>query len=483
MLAVLVAAIAAGLAARSVLTPFQRFLVYMRTGAAQESRERKFDARGVPVEVRDLNDSFNQLMDAIDAKRVELEQRTTELASTNTWLLDEVRERKRVEHALRESEEQLRQSQKLEAIGTLAGGIAHDFNNLLTAISGFTQLALMSADPNSPATADLRHVIEAADRAAHLTKQLLAFSRKQVLQPTVLDLGDVVRGVAPLLGRLLGEQIILRIHTDEGLPRVLADRGQLEQVIMNLAVNARDAMPNGGVLTIGTMRLRTSNDERERRVRLTISDTGTGIPENIRERVFEPFFTTKEPGKGTGLGLSTVYGIVKQSGGTIDLKTEVRKGTTFTIVLPASSGADAPGVVAASDDKLPRGTETILLVEDDAAVRAFARRTLEDRGYTVHAAGEAMEALRLAKRHRIDVLLTDIVLPRVNGPELAKALATMRPAPMIIFMSGYADDALLSAGMTEGSAFLRKPFSPTTLLRTVRDVVDAKRHTNAPAIV
>jgi signal transduction histidine kinase/ActR/RegA family two-component response regulator len=488
-LAVIIAAIGAGAAAGSVLKPFRRFVDYMRSGSAAERLESRFDAHDVPAEVRSLNTSFEQLMASIATKRQELEQRTAELTSANAVLLDEVRQRQRVEHALHESEEQLRQSQKLEAVGTLAGGIAHDFNNLLTAVSGFTQLALMNSDPDSAMAADLRHVVEAADRAAHLTRQLLAFSRKQVLQPTVLDLGDVVRQVAPLLGRVLGEHITLRIQTDESIPRVIADRGQLEQVVMNLAINARDAMPDGGVLTIAASNVADGNDKgrggggggggtnvrRDPHVVLTVEDTGTGIPDDIRSRIFEPFFTTKEPGKGTGLGLSMVYGIVKQSGGTIDLETKTGVGTKFRITLPAASEAVTPGLVQDIVQTLPTGSETVLVVEDDPDVLALARRTLEERGYRVLAAADAMEALRLARNTAIDVLLTDIVMPQVSGPELVELFLSVHPQPVIIYMSGYADDALKSARLTSTSAFLRKPFSPAVLARTVRDALDAAK--------
>jgi len=478
-LAVIAAALGAALATRSGLASFNEFVAFMRTGASAERVDQKFDTSRVPVEVQTLNASFEQLMNDIAAKRRELERRTTELTAANAVLTDEVRERQRVEQALRESEEQLRQSQKLEAIGTLAGGLAHDFNNLLTAVSGFTQLALMNSDPKSAVAADLRQVVEAADRAAHLTKQLLAFGRKQVLQPTVLDVADVANGVAPMLARLLGEHIQLEISADGNVHRVIADRGQLEQVIINLAINARDAMAGGGVLTIGVANAGTDGSgqgsakgPRGRHVLLTVSDTGAGIPESIRDRIFEPFFTTKEVGKGTGLGLSTVYGIVKQSGGTIDLVSMVGVGTTFRIALPAASEEFTEGLVTERDAELPRGTETILLVEDDADVRTFARRTLEERGYTVLPASGASEALEFAASARVDVLLSDIVMPELSGPHLVERLKQVQLPPVVIFMSGYADEALVSMGMNTASSFLRKPFTPATLALTVREAID-----------
>src|SRR5581483_5252061 len=263
-LAALLAAIGAALVARTVLGPFNRFVQYMRSGAAAEQRQGRFDATREAREVRTLNDSFNQLMDSLSVKRRELEERSAELVAANVVLTDEINERIRVEQALRESEAQLRQSQKLEAIGTLAGGIAHDFNNLITVISGYTQLALMNADKTSAAADDLRQVIDASDRAANLTHQLLAFSRKQVLQPTVLDLANVVNGIAPMLRRIIGEHIELRIETDGDLARVRADRGQLEQVLLNLAVNARDAMSSGGKLTISTRNVGGAASDGER---------------------------------------------------------------------------------------------------------------------------------------------------------------------------------------------------------------------------
>jgi signal transduction histidine kinase/ActR/RegA family two-component response regulator len=479
-LAVLIAAVGSGLAAQSVLRSFRRFVEYMRSGATAERLEKRFDARDVPAEVRVLNRSFDYLMNSIEAKRSELEQRTTALTAANAVLMDEVQERKRMEHALHESEEQLRQSQKLEAVGTLAGGLAHDFNNLLTAMSGFTQLALMRADPKSSTASDLRNVVEAGDRAAHLIKQLLAFSRKQVLQPTVLDVAEVASGIVPLLGHLVGENITLTVEMDDTLARVIADRGQLEQVIINLAINARDAMPDGGTLKIcaaNAVENGRSAQARggDRRIVLCVSDTGTGIPNAVRDRIFEPFFTTKEPGKGTGLGLSTVYGIVKQSGGTIDLETAVGVGTTFRITLPAASDVMIPGVVEPIVEDLPGGTETILLVEDDHDVRALTRRTLEERGYTVLPAHGAHDALHLAASARVDLLLTDIVMPQITGPRLVERFVAMYPTPVVIFMSGHADEALTSAGMKMGSAFLRKPFTPATLARTVREALDASK--------
>jgi signal transduction histidine kinase/ActR/RegA family two-component response regulator len=468
-LAVLLAAVGAVLVAGTILRPFKRFVAHMRSDVAAEERQDRFEAANAAQEVRSLNDSFNQLMDSLAARRHELEQRTAELVAANVVLTDEVSERARVEQALRESQAQLRQSQKLEAIGTLAGGIAHDFNNLITVISGYTQLALMRTNHASPEAEDLRQVVEASDRAANLTHQLLAFSRKQVLQPTVLDLSDVVKGIAPMLRRIIGDHIVLEIMTEEPLARARADRGQLEQVLLNLAVNARDAMPGGGRL-----RLATSNCTDNRRVLLQVTDTGTGMTADVRERVFEPFFTTKEPGKGTGLGLSTVYGIINQSGGTIEVESQTGRGTTFTIALPAAEAMVTAAVGPMVEEHLPRGTETVLIVEDAEDVRILARRTLEERGYNVLVARNADEALEIAMARAIDLLLTDIVMPHTSGPQLVTKYLVAHPATAVIYMSGYADDALTQYELDPATVFLRKPFTPAVLARTVRAALDGR---------
>jgi signal transduction histidine kinase/ActR/RegA family two-component response regulator len=469
LIAVLLAALGAALVARSVLRPLDRFVEYLRSGPGSTGDVHRFELAESSPEMRALDESFMVLMNSLAGERRRLESRTTELAAANTGLREEVRERERVEQALRESEAQLRQSQKLEAIGTLAGGVAHDFNNLLTVISGYTQLALIRAAKGANVSDDLRQVVDATDRAANLTHQLLAFSRKQVLQPVVLDLADVVTGVAPMLRRLIGETITLEIDTPEQpLPRVRADRGQLEQVIINLAVNARDAMPEGGTLRISAEEAPGASSE----VLLCVSDTGVGIPPEIRDRLFEPFFTTKAVGKGTGLGLSTVYGIVKQSGGSVDVQSEPGLGSTFTIMLPT---VEAVGYMSDEDEggtELAGGSETVLLVEDEDVLRALARRTLEERGYTVIAAADAAEALHLADSTRVDVLLTDIVMPGLSGPQLADRVRSRRPKVAVVYMSGYADDALANFELDERSSFLRKPFAPAALARVIREAAD-----------
>jgi signal transduction histidine kinase len=479
LLAVILATLGAALAARSVLRPFHAFVAYLRSGEATGGAGHRFESEGQPLEIETLNESFQQLMDSIDVKRKELVRRTTELTAANAVLSDEIRERERVETALLERDEQLRQSQKLEAIGTLAGGIAHDFNNLLTAMSGFSQLALMKTDKQSPVAEDLRQILEAANRASHLTKQLLAFSRKQVLRPAVLDVGNVICGIAPLFERLLGEHVKLRLSIAQGIPTVLADQGQLEQVLMNLAINARDAMPHGGVLAIGAVPALVHGAPG---VEITVADNGTGIPEHLRERIFEPFFTTKEPGKGTGLGLSTVYGIVTQSGGRIDVDSAEGVGTTFRIALPAAR-EDAPqDEVEEPLSSLPRGSETILLVEDESAVRNLARRTLESCGYTVLPASDPIEALQLAETARVDLVLSDIRMPHMTGTEMIEQFLLEHPAPVVVFMSGYAEEALIADSRSLRSSFIRKPFTPAALACTVRDALDASLKTPVIAL-
>jgi PAS domain S-box-containing protein len=396
--------------------------------------------------------------------------------------------------AQRQLEEQLRQSQKMEAVGQLAGGIAHDFNNLLTAILGSTQLLLHSTGPDDPRREDIEAIQQAGLRAADLTRQLLAFSRRQVLAPKVLDVNAVVVNMDKMLRRLIGEHIALATVLDPAAGTVNADPGQLEQVLLNLAVNARDAMPDGGQLTIETARVTLGSEYAEQHhrlppgdyVRLAVSDTGVGMDEATRAHLFEPFFTTKEVGKGTGLGLATVYGIVKQSGGYVWVYSEPGHGTTVKVYLPrvgdaGGEGAAAAGAVpvtAAPEVREPyRGHETILLVEDAGPVRTLARRSLEGYGYTVLEAPDGRRALELAERYgaAIDLLVTDVVMPGLSGRELAERLARTRPDLRVLYTSGYTDDAMVRQGvLTAGVAFLQKPFVPETLARKVREVLDGE---------
>lgn len=380
-------------------------------------------------------------------------------------------------------EEQLQQARKMEAIGRLAGGVAHDFNNLLTVISGYSQLALDRMPADDPVRAYLSQIKGAGDRAASLTRQLLAFSRKQVLEPQVLDLNEVIAGINKMVQRLIGEDVELVTVCFPDLSRVRADPGQIEQVIMNLVVNARDAMPKGGRLTIETANVDLDSDHPGRHpmlppghyVMLAVSDTGSGMSAEMKSRIFEPFFTTKEHGKGTGLGLATVYGIVKQSGGFIWVYSEPGKGTTFKIYLPHT---DMPGGKARKSGERPHaanGTETILVVEDNESVRNFVYSVLESRGYKLVKASGSEEAVKLIEGHSVPIhlMLTDVVMPRMSGTELAAHLLQHYPEAKVIYMSGYTDNAIVHHGVLEaGTHFLQKPFIPETLAQKIRKVLD-----------
>jgi len=383
----------------------------------------------------------------------------------------------------RRLQQQVLQSQKMEAVGRLAGGIAHDFNNLLTVITSYSDLLLEDLAPGDAKRDDLEQVRKAADGAAALTRQLLAFSRQQAVEPRVVSLNTVVEGLHKILRRVIGEDIELTTTLAPDLGAVRADVGQLEQVLMNLAVNARDAMPTGGRLTVETANVEHDPDyARDREAAavrqfamLAVSDTGCGMDEATKVRIFEPFFTTKEPGKGTGLGLATVYGIVKQAGGFIWVYSEPGQGTSFKIYLPEVD-ATAERTTAVAGARAPRGTETVLLVEDAAAVRAVTKQVLERQGYVVLEAPDGEAALRLAQQHRgpIHLLLTDVVLPRVSGRELAERLTQVRPDMKVLYASGYTDDSVVRHGILElGTAYLQKPFSPESLARKVRNVLDA----------
>jgi two-component system cell cycle sensor histidine kinase/response regulator CckA len=390
-------------------------------------------------------------------------------------VIADVTERQRIE-------EHLRQTQKMEAIGRLAGGVAHDFNNLLTVISGYASLLDRSlAGADAPVRSHVEQIQRASDRAAALTHQLLAFSRQQVMQQRVVDLNALLANMKALLNRIIGEDISLVFVPARGLGRVLADPGQLEQVLMNLVVNARDAMPHGGTLTLETANSRLEGREGGEGfpvavgdyVRLTVSDTGVGMDAAVRSRAFEPFFTTKEVGKGTGLGLSTVYGVVKQSGGYVWLDSEPRHGCAVHVYLPrVEQPAQEATAAAAPVEGAAAARGTVVLAEDEEAVRSLVAQVLADCGYHVVAASNAREALAICRGlNVVDLLLTDVVMPEVNGPELARQVALLHPETKVLFMSGYADRAIDDRQPDLGLSFLEKPFLPSVLVRRVREML------------
>ncbi|HXM34637.1 MAG TPA: PAS domain S-box protein, partial [Pyrinomonadaceae bacterium] len=378
-------------------------------------------------------------------------------------------------------EDQLRQAQKLEAVGQLAGGVAHDFNNLLTVIGGYSDLVSRRLPEDSPFLTSMAEIKKAGDRASALTRQLLAFSRKQILQPVVLDLNGVVSNLEKMLRRLIGEDIELLTITEPHLCRVKADAGQIEQVVINLIVNARDAMPSGGKLTVQTANVALSEEQNHvpctpgNYIMLAVSDTGTGMDAETQSHIFEPFFTTKASDKGTGLGLSTAYGIVKQSGGQIWVSSEIGKGTTFKIYLPQVDEA-LDAAVLDDAQPAPHGTETILLVEDEEQVRQIAQQILIALDYKVLAATNGHEALAVAQQYEgnIDLAITDVVMPQLNGRELIERLAPLRPNMKVLYMSGYTDDAIVRHGlMDERLEFIQKPFAPDAFARKIRHVLDS----------
>ncbi len=379
-------------------------------------------------------------------------------------------------------EGELRQAQKMEAVGRLAGGIAHDFNNLLTVISGRADIALARLPETEPARRDIELVRKTAERAAALTRQLLAFSRRQALETRVLDLNAVVDGLLPLLRRLIGEDIDLVAHLDSGAGSVKADPSQIEQVLLNLVVNARDAMPTGGVLAITTTSAAPDPGAGTEVqgpagpcAMLAVSDTGQGMDAETRSRIFEPFFTTKEAGKGTGLGLSTVYGIVRQHGGAIDVESAPGEGTTFRVFLPRVEGVSEAVEAAGGAAVARNGSETVLLVEDEEGVRRVAVEILQEFGYEVLEATEATGALLIAERHPgpVHLLLTDVIMPQMGGPELAGRIGALRPGIRVLYMSGYTGEALGERGaVAPDVALLHKPFTPAALGRAVREALD-----------
>jgi two-component system cell cycle sensor histidine kinase/response regulator CckA len=379
-------------------------------------------------------------------------------------------------------EEQYQQAQKMEAVGRLAGGVAHDFNNLLTVILGYCELLLSELTPADPHHAFVSEMQRAGERAGGLTRQLLAFSRKQIIEPTQLDLNVVTTDMRAMLGRLIGEDVSVVLVLRPNLALVTADRGQVEQIVMNLAVNARDAMPKGGTLTIETANVELDEHyaKAQRAVKpgpyvaLTMTDTGTGMTPEVQARLFEPFFTTKEVGKGTGLGMATVYGIVTRSGGTVGVYSEIGKGTSFKVYFPRAEPADMALETQRPVAPAPVGTQTVLVVEDEDGLRELARKLLMRQGYTVLVAANADEALRLFEANQsIDVVLTDVIMPGASGPELTRQLVEQRPALRVIYMSGYTEDAIVRHGVLRpGIAFLNKPFNSATLGAKIREVLE-----------
>lgn len=392
-------------------------------------------------------------------------------------------ERKRAEEALRQSEKQLRQAQKMEAVGRLAGGLAHDFNNLLTVIMGHSQVLLSDMGPGHPLRSKIEEMQKAGDRAAALIRQLLTFSRKQPSEPKVLSLNPVITNFETMLRRLIGEDIELVLRASQENLRVKADPAQLEQIIMNLVVNARDAMPKGGKLIIETASANLGRTPVYHLsplppgayVRLSVSDTGCGMPPEMQSHIFEPFFTTKEEGKGTGLGLSTVFGIVTQSGGGLDVTSAIGRGARFDVYLPSVTAEFEMAAGQDSTQQSMRGHETILLVEDDASVRELVRDELRKLGYRVFEAKNGLEACLVGTQHMggLQLLLTDVVMPGMSGTELAQHLRVIKPELKLLFISGYTDDVGIGAD-DPASAYLQKPFTPEALAKVIRDLLDVQ---------
>jgi PAS domain S-box-containing protein len=445
----------------------------MRGSNTFESTQRRKDGTLFPVEITNTYLEFEGNEFAISFVR-------------------DITDRKKAEDIQARLEQQLLQFQKMESIGRLAGGVAHDFNNLLTVIQGYCDLIEEEIPHGTPLLEELGQIRLASERAAALTRQLLAFSRKQLLSPSILALNDLVANMRKMLERLIGEDITLMTTLEPDLRLVTADSGQIEQVIMNLVINARDAMPTGGTLIIETGNIDLDENYATTHpeapigpcVLLTVTDTGNGMDENTQARVFEPFFTTKESGKGTGLGLATVYGIIKQSGGEISVASQPGHGTTFQILLPASPSTTEDQADSQSHPAASGGNETILLVEDEALVRDLVRTVLRNEGYTILEAAQGQEALAIARQHpgSIDLLVTDVVMPHMSGRELAEQISLARQQIKVLFMSGYTDDAVVRHGLLMARVeFLAKPFSPLKLAAKVREVLDKAKDAESQA--
>jgi PAS domain S-box-containing protein len=457
----------------------ERYRERHRQGLAHYLESEEGPAIGKRLEMSGMHANGKEFPVELAISRIEL----ADQPPLFTAYLRDLTEHHRLEEKLRLSEEQLRQSQKLEAIGQLAGGVAHDFNNLLTVIGGYSSILLGRITPENPQRSALEEIKKASDRASGLTRQLLAFSRKQILQPKVLDLNEVVSEMEKMVRRLIGEDIDLLILTESSVGQTRADPGQLEQVLLNLIVNARDAMPQGGKLTIETSNVHLSEDYASRHgatagnyIMLAVSDNGSGMDVATKEHIFEPFFTTKLPGKGTGLGLSTVYGIVKQSGGHIWLYSELGQGTTFKIFLPRVDDVTESSDSGSLTRAVPQGNETILLVEDEVQVRNILTDMLRSQGYNLLVASNGTEALNIASTRNgtIHLMITDVVMPQMSGRELSDLMAGIRPEMRILYMSGYTDDAIVHHRLLdEGLNFIQKPFDTATVARKVRSVLDS----------
>ncbi|MEO6602079.1 MAG: ATP-binding protein [Polyangiaceae bacterium] len=441
------------------------------------------DSAGVPRFLLGISEDISEqklVYEELLSTRRELEQRvserTAELSRLNAELSQEVVERKLAEKALLKSEEQLRQAQKMEAVGLLAGGVAHDFNNLLTVIAGYAETLLNDDQLSPPVKDDLSQITRAAEQAAGLTRQLLAFSRRQVLKPEVLDLNLIILDLEKMLRRLLGEDVSLLVHLSARPAWIKADPGQIEQVILNLVVNARDAIESGGRIWIESSHtdLNEQGQSARESVLLTVRDTGHGMDEETRSRIFEPFFTTKERGRGTGLGLATVYGIVKQSGGSISVHSEAGAGSVFKVYLPATSEQRSEKPPSRADSNLPEQLPlTVLLVEDEAMVRTVARRILVQHGMRVVEAEGPAEALAIFREQSpgFDVVVSDVVMPGMSGPEMVEELLLLQPDLKVLYVSGYTNNALMhQAVIDRGFVFLQKPFAPLELVRHVREL-------------
>jgi len=433
---------------------------------------------------RELKRSEANLAKVHDELQVRVARQTAELSVTSQELEKKIADHLGAERERESLQAQLIQSQKMEAIGRLAGGVAHDFNNLLSVIVGYSELVLTRTELDDETRKSLEQVQQAGERAAQLTSQLLAFSRKQVLEPKVIDVCRAILDLEKMLKRMIGEDVVLTCVGIRGLGNVRVDPTQLEQVILNLAVNARDAMPEGGNLTIEAQNVSLDEDYSRHRpevspgpyVMIAVTDTGLGMDDEVKSQIFEPFFTTKERGRGTGLGLSTVHGIVKQSGGHIWVYSEKGRGTTFRIYFPRVDAEDSD-LPADGQAVMPRGTETILIVDDEEAVRELVARVLGEQGYRILVASDGESALKMCESYRddVDVILTDVVMPRMSGKELAEKALKLKPEAKVIYMSGYSEHAILGQGaIGERADFIQKPASLTALTQKVRQVLDRR---------